>query len=47
MTNVMPTAIIPAGAHCDSMLKMFCADRKAGLPMPTTATSSTKVRMMP
>jgi hypothetical protein len=28
-------------------LKMFWDDRNAGLPAPTTATSNTKVRMMP
>ena len=33
----------PLRQHVEDVL----CDRKAGLPMPTTATSSTKVRMMP
>ena len=43
----MPTAMIPAGAHWDSMLKMLPWERNAVLPMETTITRITKATRMP
>ena len=47
MTNVIATAMIPAGAHCEKRLKTFVRVAKPGLVAATTATRSTKARTMP
>jgi hypothetical protein len=47
MTNVMATAMIPAGAHCEKRLKTFVLVANAGLDAATTVTRAAKARTIP
>ena len=47
MTNVIATAMTPAGAHCEKRLKMFVRVANPGLDAATTATRITKARTIP
>ena len=47
MTNVIATAMMPAGAHWATRLKMFVLVAKAGLAAETAATRMTKASSTP
>jgi hypothetical protein len=47
MTNVIATAMIPAGAHCEKRLKTFVRVANPGLNAATTTTRTTKAMTIP